>query len=102
MGYPSHAGFGNFVTATLGAIAAVEESYLYKHELILLTSKVKGGNSGGPVINKRGYAVGIVTETPAAEGDAYDKFGYGLAIPIKYINEILMNGSKLEENINFV
>lgn len=87
MGYPKHAGFGNFLTATTGQIAGVETSYLYNHELMLLTGKIKGGNSGGPVLNNKGQIVGIVTETPDPKGD-YDKFGYGLAIPYKYIDNL--------------
>lgn len=87
MGYPKHAGFGNFLTATTGQIAGVETSYLYHHELMLLTGKIKGGNSGGPVLNNKGQIVGIVTETPDPKGD-YDKFGYGLAIPYKYIDNL--------------
>jgi len=38
MGYPSHCGFNNFVTATRGSIAAIEKSFLAKYELMLLTS----------------------------------------------------------------
>lgn len=87
MGYPKHAGFGNFLTATTGQIAGIETCYLYGHELMLLTGKIKGGNSGGPVLNNKGQVVGIVTETPESEGD-YDKFGYGLAIPFKYIDNL--------------
>ena len=87
MGYPKHAGFGNFLTATTGQIAGLETSYLYRHELMLLTGKIKGGNSGGPVLNNKGQIVGIVTETPAPEGN-YDKFGYGLAIPYKYVDKL--------------
>lgn len=87
MGYPNHAGFGNFLTATTGQIAGIETCYLYGHEFMLLTGKIKGGNSGGPVLNNKGQIVGIVTDTPEAEGD-YDKFGYGLAIPRKYIDNL--------------
>ena len=87
MGYPKHAGFDNFLTATTGQIAGIETSYLYRHELMLLTGKIKGGNSGGPVLNNKGQIVGIVTETFKPKGD-YDKFGYGLAIPYKYINNL--------------
>jgi hypothetical protein len=102
MGYPQHSGFNNFLTTTLGSIAAVEESYIYKHELILITSKVKGGNSGGPLINKNGFVVGFVTETSIPQGENYDQFGYDIAIPISYTSEIIDGGQKINENINFV
>lgn len=87
MGYPNHAGFEKFLTATTGQIAARKDSYLCKYELLLLTEKIKGGNSGGPVLNNKGQIVGIVTEVPDPDGD-YDKFGYGLAIPSEYIKNM--------------
>ena len=101
MGYPRHACFKNFVTATMGSIAAIEKPYLRDYELMLLTSKVKGGNSGGPVFNKEGYVVGIVTEAPKAEGEGYDQFGYGCAMPHYYIEEIVNSGHQIDEKIIF-
>jgi len=95
LGYPQHSGFDNFLTATTGSIAAVEESYMYKHPLILTTVKLKGGNSGGPLINKEGDVVGVLTEEALSEGGDYDKFGYGIAIPISM--EII--GSIIQENV---
>ena len=102
MGYPNHAGFGNFLTATTGQIAAIEKSYLCPaYELMLLTGKIKGGNSGGPVLDKRGNVIGVITETADPEGD-YDKFGYGMAIPSDYIEKIVKNAEEYTEKINFV
>ncbi|MCQ2965809.1 MAG: serine protease [Alphaproteobacteria bacterium] len=98
MGYPNHAGFNNFLTATTGQIAGIEKSYLCGYDLMLLTGKIKGGNSGGPVLNNKGQIIGIVTEVPDPQGD-YDKFGYGLAIPSKYIRNLT---EIYDEKITFV
>ena len=100
--YPNHSGFGNFLTATTGQIAAIEKSYLCPaYELMLLTGKIKGGNSGGPVLDKQGNVIGIITETADPQGD-YDKFGYGMAIPSVYIKKILYHAEEFTEKINFV
>jgi len=97
MGYPKHCGFNALLTATTGAIAAIGQTHLEKYELMLLTGKIKGGNSGGPVINTEGYVVGVVTESSDAQG-GYDKFGYGMAIPSSYLGKL----KEIKNNYNFV
>lgn len=85
MGYPRHAGFDNFLTVTSGEVAAIEKPILEKYDLMLIACQIKGGHSGGPVFNKYGMVVGIATEIIDGQGEDYDNFGYGLAIPSKYI-----------------
>jgi len=102
MGFPQHGGFENFVTATIGTIAAIENSYLCKHELMLLTTRLKGGNSGGPIINRNGRVVGVITDTPMSEGKLYDQFGYGMAIPLHNVDEIIKKREKYRWKVKFV
>ena len=102
MGYPKIPGFTHFqtvekatisalpqkrFTATTGSVAAVAPQVWVKENLFLITAKIRGGNSGGPVINSYGDIIGIVSEIPFAEGN-YDDLGYGTAIPISFIIEI--------------
>lgn len=106
MGYPKIPAFTNFLTAekatisskassritpTKGAIAAFGTEYLARIEAMLITAKIKGGNSGGPVINSNGCLVGIACQVPNYEGDIgdYDDLGYGIAVPVKYLNELI-------------
>ena len=106
MGYPKIPAFTDFLTAekatisskasaritpTKGAIAAFGTEYLARIEAMLITAKIKGGNSGGPVINSNGCLVGIACHVPNYEGDIgeYDDLGYGIAIPVRYLNELI-------------
>ena len=105
MGYPKIPGFTQFQTvekatisalpqkrfaSTTGEVAAIAREMWMKENLLLITAKIKGGNSGGPVINKYGELIGIVSEIPAFKGD-YDDLGYGTAIPIKFLSEIMIS-----------
>lgn len=106
MGYPKIPAFTNFLTAekatisskassritpTKGSIAAYGTEYLAQIEAMLITAKIRGGNSGGPVINSNGCLVGVACQIPNYEGDIgdYDDLGYGIAIPVKYLNELI-------------
>lgn len=111
MGYPKIPTFTNFLTAekalvsskaesritpSTGQVSAIGTQYLSKSELMLITAKIRGGNSGGPVINKRGSVVGVSCQAPNYKdaGD-YDDLGYGIAVPIKYLIEILDGNSEI-------
>ena len=105
MGYPKIPAFTDFLTAekgtisskaesrltpTKGTVAAFGDNYLSGAELMLITARIRGGNSGGPVINENGSIIGIACQTPYYDekiGD-YDDLGYGIAVPIKYLLEI--------------
>lgn len=91
LGYPSISGFTQFLNGTVGSITAIEKSYLSHGNLMLLTCPIKGGNSGGPIINELGEVVGVITDLPYSEGNQsmYDNFGYGCATPIEYIDDLI-------------
>lgn len=96
MGYPRVPGYESFVTAekatvsaigrplitTRGSVAAIEKSYLTKSEMLLITARIRGGNSGGPVINDKAMVVGVATSIPDSQGD-YDDQGYGAVVPAR-------------------
>ena len=106
MGYPKIPAFTDFLTAekatisskassritpTLGAISAYGYEYLANIEAMLITARIRGGNSGGPVINENGCLVGIACHIPDCnrENGDYDDLGYGIAVPVKYLLDII-------------
>ncbi len=116
MGYPKIPGFTCFetveeatisampekrFTATTGSVAASAQEIWSKENLFLITAKIKGGNSGGPVINRRGACIGVVSAQAIAEGP-YDDLGYGTAVPIVFALEIIKNQDMREIDTKIV
>lgn len=73
----------SFVRYSKGRIVSEATSYLDKQDFILFNARVKGGNSGGPILNARGRVVGMLVQIPMASDDAQkiDALGYGIAVP---------------------
>lgn len=83
IGYPPIQGVKDAVQiSSTGEITAITETYWHKEEQILISSRVKGGNSGSPVINNCGYVVGILTNTliDPKDNSKPDELGFGLAL----------------------
>lgn len=110
MGYPKIPMFLDFCAAecatissipTKGAIASLADQYLTRDvgQLMLITARIRGGNSGGPVIDSNGAIVGVAFSEPSSEGD-YDEMGYGIAYPIQVLIQFLESPSKMV--VNFV
>ena len=107
MGYPPVSGFNAIQTAetaTVGAyqksstgqVVGADKSYLLPLDFFLINARVKGGNSGGPVINNTGYVIGVVVKLPFdnqsdSNGPRYDLMGYGVCQPSKYIRQLMDN-----------
>lgn len=117
MGYPKVSSFINFctvekanisamadlrMTPTFGSIAAEEKPFFPRGlpKLLLITAKIRDGNSGGPLINKEGLVTGVSTDLPAGEGNSDDNVGYGMAYPIQSVEEMISEGNT--QKFNFV
>lgn len=106
MGYPKIPMFFDFCTAeraaissipTRGAVAALADQYISRNigKLMLVTARIRGGNSGGPIIDSDGSVVGVAFCEPQSEGD-YDDMGYGIAYPIHVLNDLLQDNVPLK------
>jgi len=55
---------------------------LDSQDFLLFNARVKGGNSGGPIINKHGLVTGMLVQIPISSEDSskIDNLGYGIAV----------------------
>ena len=80
--------------SAIGEVVSPSKNYISKLDYFIINARVKGGNSGGPVINQCGKVIGTVVETPFdSQGGAlsgrYDIMGYGLCLPSKYVSQLI-------------
>lgn len=111
MGYPPIANLPSIQTAETATIGAYQKSstgqvtanttvYRTQMDCFLINARVKGGNSGGPVINKKGKVVGTVVSLPYEiqsdpDNPRYDIMGYGQCLPSKYVEELMAMPRKI-------
>lgn len=88
------------MTPTRGSILAEGKVYYPKDmpKLLLITAKISGGNSGGPIINNKGLVVGVATGLPGGENEEGMDIGYGIAYPVNVISSILSENHTQEFN----
>lgn len=107
MGYPPVSGFnaiqtsetatvGAYQKASTGQVIGADTPYMLQLDFFLINARVKGGNSGGPVINNGGQVIGVVVKLPFdSQSDSnnprYDLMGYGVCLPSKYIEQLINN-----------
>lgn len=102
MGYPHVLGFppvliaetahiAASLKASVGKVVAQEQSYLNGLSYLLISARVKGGNSGGPVIDREGKVLGIVAQLSAEAEDRLDILGYGVVTPATTLQRLLDN-----------
>jgi len=81
MGYPQMMGFAPELIAGTGQIVGQHMSTARNQSLVLVDARMKGGNSGGPVLNRLGKVLGVVCNALTNEEQNFDQLGYGLATP---------------------
>jgi serine protease Do len=108
LGYPDVSGFipalaaekaaiSAHLSAVRGTVASTPLEIWAREALLLITARVRGGFSGGPVLNEKGQYVGIVSrgahnevsDNAASAVHQYDNLGYGTVIPEPVIRSFL-------------
>lgn len=99
LGYPSIQGdIKGILVSTTGQIAATTNLHTdgKDYDIHIITAKVKGGNSGGPIINRMGMAVGIVTSLESVDEGTPSGKEFGFATHIDRVNEIIHDGMTMK------
>jgi serine protease Do len=107
MGYPPVPGFhsvliaetarlAGYLHSTTGQLIAQYEAYMDRQDYLLISARVKGGSSGGPVLNKRGEVVGLIANAPSSDSSEIDALGFGIAVPSPAILQFLSDVQRKE------
>jgi serine protease Do len=112
MGYPPIPGFnainisdmshiGAEIKVSQGRIVAEERTLFETDAFFLINAKVKGGNSGGPIINNLGYAIGMIVKMPMDPDneEKLDHLGYGVAVTGKRLKDFISNVERNNEKV---
>ncbi len=112
MGYPPIPGFdavqvadvshiGGAVKVSKGKIIAEDRTLWDLETNYLINARVKGGNSGGPIINNLGFVIGMIVDIPldTEDQEKIDHLAYGVALTgrriMNFINDISRNNEKV-------
>lgn len=106
IGFPPIPGFTSFQVAEKAQVSSMQIvskganvgegfEYLLRKDHFLISARVKGGNSGSPVINKRGKVVGVLVNlaTDGIDQTKADIMGYGICLPSRNITTMLQSGN---------
>lgn len=89
MGYPNIDGFDFYQIAGTGQIINEHFSYNRKQNMVFVDVRVKGGNSGGPIINRLGKVIGVITNAESESEESLGRLGYALATPAQTLLDLV-------------
>ena len=99
LGYPNISGYlptlaaertqvAGRLQATVGAVVGQMTAYWLNQPHWLLSTLIKSGSSGGPVVGIEGKVIGVITHIPADRNNE-PLLGYGGAIPTATLSKLL-------------
>jgi S1-C subfamily serine protease len=84
LGYPLSTLLGEGLKFTEGVVSSLPNSS--RKDMILLDMRINFGNSGGPLCDKQGNVIGMITAKIGDAGDA----SFGMAIPAEALDAFLV------------
>ncbi len=113
MGYPPIPGFdavpvaevthvGSSIKVSKGRIVGEGATYRTGEDFYLINARVKGGNSGSPIINELGYVIGMLVNIPLDKDDRtkLDHLAYGVAVTGLNLSRFLHNIRRGNQIVN--
>lgn len=89
MGYPSIPGLDIGLIPSAGRVVREFPVYLRSQNMMLVDARVKGGNSGGPVLNKYGKVMGVITNGESEDEFMREKMGFAIATPAQTLLDLI-------------
>lgn len=89
MGYPSIPGLDIGLIPSAGRVVREFPVYLRSQNMMLVDARVKGGNSGGPVLNKYGKVMGVITNGESEDESMREKMGFAIATPAQTLLDLI-------------
>lgn len=99
MGYPNMLSFEGLQIAGSGQIVGMSFTRVRAQDLMIIDARVKGGNSGGPVISRLGKVMGVITNALPDEEQSISELGYGLATPAQTLLNLILRINEDSEEI---
>jgi S1-C subfamily serine protease len=91
IGYPALPMRDTTVVMHSGVVEALPVTYSGKLRFIQVSFQSGGGLSGAPLIDKRGFVVGVMVENIFSQTqEPVSQRPYGQAVPIEYLNDLLL------------
>jgi len=113
MGFPPIPGFdavqiadishiGASIKVSRGKIVAEDRTLWDDESYFLINARVKGGNSGGPIINNLGFVIGMIVDIPLDPNDQekIDHLAYGVAITGRRILNFLRSVNSQNDKVS--
>lgn len=100
MGFPSVPGLDIGLIPSAGRVVKEYSVYLRNQNMMLVDARVKGGNSGGPVINKYGKVMGVITNGESDDQTMRQEMGFAIATPAQSLRDLTNAIDPVEERFN--